>query len=1727
MILPAAPSHAANGADTWTGLGPDGNWSTALNWLGANTPPISGDSLIFDGVSNLSTNNDIAFTTGTGGGPTYTGLTFTAAAGAFTLAGNSFILAGDINDNSLNAQTINLTASPLPTPTGTNYGLVFNGGTSNVNVISGGSLSLGTVVFGNNAPYVNNTTASPAQSNSVTTLNINNNGVTATSLVVQTNTSAANTITIPTGVTFNMSGGGNNSAIVVIGTPSILTTNSSNATTLVVSGAGTWNISNTNGNFDVGVGSGNNSTTGFNAQLDMRNLANFVYNTGTAGTGNFYVGFGTRPTATIHLANTSNTITAQDMQIGNSAQTPGFTSLGTNNNAGGTSTMFLGSGTNVFNLGGNLILGNSKGVGVMQFETAAGTLVINGKDPAGNPSQLPSVTVGRESSGSGSTGTNQMLLAGHQVTISANSLIVGANAGSSSSSTGVLTFDTGTITTNTLQIGVHSASSGSAIGTFTMGGTTPNNTATGVLNVNTTFNLANGTIAGTATGTFTLNGGTANINADILDASTLGTHTTTLNLAGGTLNMMGHAIGSASAPITNVNLVAGGGSATLKNLGGTGMTSSANTGGGLAMNGIGQINLDGVNAYTGDTNINSGTLSLIGSMTGGGNVNVNTGGILIGNGDGTTTGVMGNLSVAGGTVHPGIANGDIAKLTSTGLTVHNGALAIDLGAAFSSDRLIDNGALTIGDTNASMLTLTLSGPVATGTPYEIIDYTGALTKNADFVVSGPLGFNYALDYGTAGKVFLDVTPTNNVLTWTGAADQTTWDFAAANFTKGAGNIAYTDPTPAVFDDTAPANATTINITATVSPSTVSVSSNTNNYTFKGAGAIAGAGTLVKDGTSTLTIINNNTYSGGTTISNGTIQVGNGGATGSLGSGAITNNATLAYNRSDTVTVGNTITGTGTLQQLGPGTLILTGSNSYGPTVISAGTLQVGNGGTSGTLGGGTVTDNGTLAFNRSDDLTVSNNISGTGGVGSLAANTLTLAGSNSFTGPVTLASGTTVKVAASNSIGATTGVVGNVTVAGGATFDVGGLAANTLNFGTRNFHIQGTGTASSAGALANSTAAQQNAVFNFITLDGDATIGGSRMDIGRNVPNGKLDLAGHTLTTAMTGTGNVIFGILDTVTVTSGQIVVTLPAGQTNSGLDIERGASVPADGSGSTITFQAGTSFESFESKPGLVTRPMIFMGNNFIGAGSGVLATIDSPMLLKGDVTMEASNSGIPTPGNNNPIALKGNITEDAPHAVTKVGVNTVTLSGNNTFSGGLALNGGTLISTTGSSLGAAASAVTIGNATLTLNGTFSVPNPMVLNDGNSTIDVTAGNTATLTGAISGGGGALIKGTASGTLVLAQGAAGATLPGDATVNGGALNVSGTTPLNVPGTLTVNDLTSVTLLSGPTRLTHQVNNLSMNGSGNLDLNNHEMLTNTDPNTIKGYLTQAYDPNGNADWGKPGLTSSVAKSNPTSFSVGYAFGGDQSAQDAGVTTKGGTPITATQTIVRPVLTGDANMDGRVDFFDITQILGYKYNTGQPASYTDGDLDYNGQVDFFDIVLLLSANYNSGQSYLGAHSGTPALSHGASTASTTIGTGGDGKPDFVYDPNTGDLKFLIDGKSVATFISSLYIGSASGKLKPGGASAAMANSVGATLTTTEIAGAMPNSPGFTNGFDLGNILPTGLTNAQITADLTVAYQVLDAGGLQAADVVVPEPAGLALLGLAGVALLRRGAGRRRR
>ncbi len=160
------------------------------------------------------------------------------------------------------------------------------------------------------------------------------------------------------------------------------------------------------------------------------------------------------------------------------------------------------------------------------------------------------------------------------------------------------------------------------------------------------------------------------------------------------------------------------------------------------------------------------------------------------------------------------------------------------------------------------------------------------------------------------------------------------------------------------------------------------------------GTISGTGAVEQAGIGKTTLTGTNTYTGGTTISAGTLQVGNGGASGSL-KGNVTNNAALVFNRTGSTTMDGTISGSGSLTQIGGGTTILSGTNTYGGgTTISAGTLQLGDGGATGSILND-VTNNGVLAFNRSNVLTFIGTISGAGGVHQIGTGQTILSADNS------------------------------------------------------------------------------------------------------------------------------------------------------------------------------------------------------------------------------------------------------------------------------------------------------------------------------------------------------------------------------------------------------------------------------------------------------------------------------------------------------------------------------------------------------------------------------------------------------------------------------------------------------------------------------------------------------------------------------------------------------------
>jgi autotransporter-associated beta strand protein len=240
-----------------------------------------------------------------------------------------------------------------------------------------------------------------------------------------------------------------------------------------------------------------------------------------------------------------------------------------------------------------------------------------------------------------------------------------------------------------------------------------------------------------------------------------------------------------------------------------------------------------------------------------------------------------------------------------------------------------------------------------------------------------------------------------------------------------------------------------------------------------AGAISGTGSVTQIGPGTTILTGTNTYSGGTTISAGTLQVGNGGTSGSI-AGNVIDTGVLAFDRSDSVTFAGAISGTGSVTQIGTGTTILTGTNTYsGGTTISAGTLQVGNGGTTGSIIGNVV-DNGTLIFNRSDPLSLGGIISGTGSVEQNGSGTTILSGVNTYSGG-TLVNAGTLTVNNSQALG-----LGNVRVNGGI-----------LRADPQPINVKGNYTQNAGGTLQLQVAGASTGLYDFLNVGGNASLAGT------------------------------------------------------------------------------------------------------------------------------------------------------------------------------------------------------------------------------------------------------------------------------------------------------------------------------------------------------------------------------------------------------------------------------------------------------------------------------------------------------------------------------------------------------------------------------------------------------------------------------------------------------------
>lgn len=393
------------------------------------------------------------------------------------------------------------------------------------------------------------------------------------------------------------------------------------------------------------------------------------------------------------------------------------------------------------------------------------------------------------------------------------------------------------------------------------------------------------------------------------------------------------------------------------------------------------------------------------------------------------------------------AKAGTGTLTLTGANAYTGRTTVSagvlqignggtLGSLSSSSQLVDNATLTFNrsdtltqGTDFNSVISGSGGVIQAGTGTTIL--TGGNTYGGTTTISaGTLSVNTLANGGVTSSIGSSSNDAVNLvfdggtLKYTGGAVSTD-----RNFTINSGKVG-----------------------------TIEVTNNT--LTIAGAAA-ATSGGLTKTGASTLILTGTNLYTGTTTISTGTLQLGDGHASGSLSaSSAIVDNATLAFNRSDTLTQGSdfnsVISGTGGVIQAGSGTTSLNGSNTYtGTTLVNAGSLFI-NGNNSAATGNVTVASGATLGGNGTVGGATTIN---SGGIHAPGASPGAI-GTQTFNAALTYNSGSTFKwdlsgatlgsPSGTNNQGSYDEVVagGTLSVISGAIFevDLAGLTGNGSNF---------------------------------------------------------------------------------------------------------------------------------------------------------------------------------------------------------------------------------------------------------------------------------------------------------------------------------------------------------------------------------------------------------------------------------------------------------------------------------------------------------------------------------------------------------------------------------------------------------------------------------------------------------------------------------------------------------
>lgn len=1063
-----------------------------------------------------------------------------------------------------------------------------------------------------------------------------------------------------------------NNASATFGGGFTVQTASASANTIAIGSGQTLRL---NGAMTVGYNSASNSTTKLtvsgagtlsigaagqpvntNFQLGAGQTA-AISNAGTldlSGLATFYANLGSGTFRVGSATNSTGTAAAGSTLILSPNTTIIATSITSDSpDTGVTQAIKLSSGTNVFNATTIELGGSTSGrtAATLDFSSVSGTFTLRGL--AGGATRATTFNVQNGATATGSSPSATANFNGHSVDIMVTNLnVAGRSAATTGSGTGVFSFDTGTLDATTVSVANRSGT------TFTTG------------NVTGTVNLM--ALGGTGTATI----GTFNIGTNSAStATTSGQAKAIVNIGGGTVNVTtatlatnsigGGATAQTNAPVdAALNITGGTANITTLNMN---VNSSANTGTG--------------NASVATLNVAGGTL------------NVGTGGINMvnaSNAAATGTSIIsisntGVVNMGGNLVYTAGAGTENTTLLLNGGTLNMGGFSIGASGALvgsgTGSVQFNSGTLrNVAQFNNGAALVKTSGGTLT------LDGTNAYTGDTTFAVGGGtlrLGASNAIPDGT-GKG--NLVTTNGTVDLNGFSD-------TVNGLSGTG----------VVDNLAPATASTLTIGGA---NTVATFSGTLQNT--GAGSTLA---LVKTGTGVNTLNTANTYSGGTTISGGSLQIDHPNA---LGSGALVINGGVrvvvgtGIDLSTPITLGpNTAAASrgmvepaaaaGSATVSGPITITAApnaGGHFAAPTAgsvlnvngpITSSVQVVSRLGNVAFSGGGTgytamAISQDTVSIGANDGLATTAVLSvATSGAGffdlagfnqSLAgivkgANTATIGNSSTTADSTLTISGTSIWAGViQNALGAGTRKV-NLTVSGGGALTLS--AANTytgtttINAGTLALTGSGAISASSDVSLSNPAAifdltTSTLATPSFSSLAG---VAGSALNLGsRSIVVG----AGNTSTTfagAMNGTGSLT---------KQGTGTMILSGANTYSGATtVSAGTLQIGDGSTGTIA--------------------------SISSAAVGASGTLQFNQANGTNFTNSIANSGLVEVTGANSTVLSGAISGTG--SFRKSGTGTVELRGNNTtFTGGIEVAGGTLAVSAGNQLG--------NTSAVTFNGT-----------------------------------------------------------------------------------------------------------------------------------------------------------------------------------------------------------------------------------------------------------------------------------------------------------------------------------------------------------------------------------------------------------------------------------------